>query len=117
MMGFVSEIRHRARDTARAVAFTVIGVIFGLTGLAFLTVALWILIATYDTALMAHAVIGGLYLVLGVIFLVVGGGQKSAAPRADYTERPPPAPQKDPILQVAEAFAVGLQAGRSARKP
>lgn len=111
MSGIVTHFRRRARNAARAAAFTVAGVIFCLTGLGFLTVALWILIATYESVLVAHAVIGALYLVLGFCFLALGG-------QSTDTEAAPeqPAP-KEPLLQVAEAFAVGLQAGRAARAP
>lgn len=116
MTGFVSDMRHRARAAARAAAFSTIGIIFSLTGLAFLTVALWLLIATHESAIVAHAVIGALYLFLGVCFLALGG-QKSDTRPADPAEPRPQDPAKDPILQVAEAFAVGLRAGRSARRP
>jgi len=116
MAGFLSDMRRRARATARAAAFSAIGVIFALTGLGFLTVALWILIATYESPLVAHAVIGALYLFLGVCFLALGG-QKSESRPAEPVESPPQTPAKDPILQMAEAFAVGLQAGRAARRP
>ncbi len=111
MSGLVSDIRRRARHTARAAAFTVAGVIFGMAGLAFLTVALWILIATYQSALIAHAVIGGLYLLLGMCFLAFGSHS------TDAETAPPPPAAREPLLQVAEAFAVGLQAGRAARTP
>ncbi|MGX0978243.1 ABC-type multidrug transport system fused ATPase/permease subunit [Roseovarius sp. MBR-51] len=111
MGGIVSHLRRRARNAARAAAFTVAGVVFGLAGLGFLTVALWILIATYESALVAHTVIGALYLVLGFCFLALG----SQSTDAETAPEQPPA--KEPLLQVAEAFAVGLQAGRSARAP
>lgn len=111
MRGLVAQVRRRARNAARAAAFTVAGVVFGLAGLGFLTVALWILIATYESALVAYAVIGTLYLILGFCFMALGAQSTDA--EAALTE---PAP-KDPFLQVAEAFAVGLQAGRAARAP
>lgn len=111
MSGLVSHFRRRARNAARAAAFTVAGVVFGLTGLGFLTVALWILIATSESALVAHSVIGALYLTLGFCFMALGGQSTDA-------ETAPHQPAaKDPFLQVAEAFAVGLQAGRAARTP
>lgn len=109
MSGIVSHLRRRARNAARAAAFTVAGVVFGLTGLGFLTVALWILIATYESALVAHAVVGALYLVLGCCFLALGRQS------TDTDTAPEETPPKDPLLQVVEAFATGLQAGRAAR--
>ena len=111
MRGLVAQVRRRARNAARAAAFTVAGVVFGLAGLGFLTVALWILIATYESALVAHAVIGTLYLILGFCFLALGS--QSTEAEAAPEERA----AKDPFLQVAEGFAMGLAAGREARAP
>jgi hypothetical protein len=92
------------------------GVIFGLTGMAFLTVALWIVIASHESALVAYLVLGALYLLLGFCFLAFGG-QKTDAHPADNTANPTQPQSREPILQVVEAFAVGLQAGRAARPP
>ena len=118
MIGMVSTMRDRLRRAARATAFSVMGVVFGLVGLGFLTVALWIVVAAQESALVAYAAIGGLYVVLGFCLMALGAqkgrGPDNTAP--DTPNRPPQDPTKDPIVQVAEGFAVGMQAGRAMRE-
>ena len=117
MAGLFSGIRTRLRDAVRSAAFGVAGVVFGLAGLAFLTAALWILLATYESPLVAFTVIGVLYLVLGFCFLALGTRQSDTHSRDDRggETRPPSPAAREPLAQIAEGFAVGLQAGRSAR--
>ncbi|MBR2655292.1 MAG: phage holin family protein [Loktanella sp.] len=118
MSGLMIDLRSRARLAARAAAFSAVGVVFALTGLAFLTVALWLALAIYDSALLASAVVGVLYLVLGLIFLMIGGRGK--APPVQMPQQQAPFATDgpyDPFLRMAEAFAVGMAAGRSARRP
>ena len=114
MPGLVSDIGIRARLAARAAAFTAAGVIFAMTGLAFLTVALWIMVATYESALAAWTVIGVMYLALGLAFLMMAKRRHPALPPAAPIT---PVQPIEPFLRVAEAFAVGLNAGRAARRP
>lgn len=119
MTGFVSAIQDRARQAARATAFSVMGVMFGLVGLGFLTVALWIVVANHESALVAYSVIGGLYVVLGFILLALGaqtGGSPDTGHRHDTHDHAPEAPAKEPLVQIAEGFAVGMQAGRAMRE-
>ena len=116
MTGFLSDLRSRARVAARTAAFTVAGVIFALTGVAFLTVALWVLLASYENTLVASTVIGLMYLLLGICFFLLGSRSKPTVVAPRPTPQAPPKTD-DPFLRVAEAFAVGLQAGRSARRP
>lgn len=119
MAGFVSAIRSRVRQTARATAFGVMGVVFGLAGLGFLTVALWIVLASHESALVAHSVIGALYVVLGFCLLALSaqpGGQQ-APPRNDEADASSASPaEKEPLVQIAEGFAIGMQAGRAMRE-
>ena len=118
MIGMISAMRERVRHAARATAFSVMGVIFGLVGLGFLTVALWIVLAAYENVLVAYTVIGALYVVLGFCLMALGA-QKGDGPKShaqDAPERAPQDPAKDPIVQVAEGFAVGMQAGRAMRE-
>ena len=114
MRGFLSTMGARLRHAARATAFSVMGVVFGLAGLGFLTVALWILLAAHEGVLMAYTVIGALYLVLGFCLMALGaqGGGANEPRRAD----PPSEPTKDPLVQLAEGFAMGMQAGRAMRE-
>lgn len=114
MPGLVSDISIRARLAARAAAFTVAGIVFAMTGLAFLTVALWVLLATYEGVLAAWTVIGLMYMALGIAFLVIAKRRHPALPPVAPIE---PVQPIEPFLRVAEAFAVGLNAGRAARRP
>jgi len=118
MTGLMFDLRNRARLAARAAAFSAVGVVFALTGLAFLTVALWLALAIYESAVLASAVVGVLYLVLGLIFLMIAGRGKQR-PMQVPQQQPPLATEGpyDPFLRMAEAFAVGMAAGRSARRP
>ncbi len=122
MPGIANRLKARARNAARAAALSVMGAVFGLVGLAFLTVALWILIAEYESPLVAFTAIGALYLVLGFSILALGG-QKSGS-GSDHGEsghhaassvHGAPEP-REPFVQLAEGFALGMQAGRAARE-
>lgn len=114
MQGFLLSLGARLRIAARATALSIMGVIFGLVGLGFLTVALWILLATHEGVLVAHTVIGALYLIIGICLMLIGAQESGAErPRA---EDPSPEPGRDPFVQIAEGFATGMQAGRAARE-
>lgn len=116
MTGLVSDFRRRARLAARAAAFSAAGIVFCVTGLAFLTVALWVLLAAEQGVLAAWTVLGLLYLVLGAAFMLLAGRKDNTTPVAPIAA-PTPAQGAEPFLRMAEAFAVGMQAGRDARRP
>ena len=117
-----SDVKETARETARAVALTTLGAVFALVGIGFLTVALWMLLATTQTPLFAATVIGALYSAAGFLFLAFGsaGKSKSAPAEPEFTSgRNAPLAansSREPLLQLAEGFAIGMQAGRSARQ-
>ncbi|MBQ1203101.1 MAG: phage holin family protein [Loktanella sp.] len=118
MAGLVHDLQDRARLAARAAAFTVVGVVFALTGLGFLTVALWLALAEYENALMASAVVGVVYLVLGTVFFLIAGSRRARSVTPSQQAAPPPmAGDYEPFLRMAEAFSVGMAAGRAARRP
>lgn len=112
----LSGLKNRARNAARAVALTTAGVVFGIVGLGLLTVALWILVAAHEGALIAFAVTGGLYVVLSFIFIALGTSSGGPPGNPVHDPHTAPPPQKEPLVQVAEGFAIGLQAGRAARE-
>ena len=117
---FVSDVKDSVRATARAAAFSALGTTFALTGLGFLTAALWMLIASHESALFAATAIGALYCAFGFGFLARGSqGKGDKTHRASgghsRTSEDEPPPPRDPFLLLAEGFAIGLQAGRSAR--
>lgn len=116
-----SNVKDSARAAARAAAFSMLGGIFALVGIAFLTVALWLLLEQMDGALFAATVIGALYTAVGFLLLAFGarGKTQSSAHRAQAqraaTHPGTPTAEREPLVQVAEGFAIGMQAGRSAR--
>jgi hypothetical protein len=118
MTGLVTDFRLRVRLAVRAAALSVVGIVFCATGFAFLTAALWVLVATYQGALAAWMVLGFIYILLGMCFVLIGTRPDPALRRRSVAPTPPPPAQGiEPFLRMAEAFAVGLQAGRSARRP
>ncbi len=116
MTGFLTDLRIRARLMVRAAAFSAAGIIFCTVGFAFLTAALWLLIATHEGAMTASLVLGFAYFLVGLCIMLIG--QRPASRRRRATPPPPTAAQgAEPFLRMAEAFAVGMQAGRNARRP
>ena len=119
MSGLVDRIRHEARQTARAAALGVIGTVFLLVGLGFLSVALWMIVAAQFGVLIAFEVLGGLYVLLGLLCLLL---RPTATPRQERQPDPDREPahparaaQEDPFVKLATGFAAGLRAGRDAR--
>ncbi|WP_272009429.1 phage holin family protein [Roseovarius sp. ZX-A-9] len=120
MLGLVDTLRQEVRAAARAAALRSVAMVLLLVGLAFLTAALWLFIVTVATALTAAVVIGALYCGVGLILLAMAsfrsGGHTSAHTAASPTPGATPTPQA-PLVQLAEGFAMGMQAGRAARSP
>lgn len=118
MLKVVSDLRRSAREGARVAAFTTIGALFTLVGIGFLTAALWMLVSIFQSPLYATTLIGALYCAAGFILMALGLRRKSerAAFTSQAADLPPTAP-REPWVQLAEGFALGLQAGRDARKP
>ncbi|QYX57792.1 phage holin family protein [Roseovarius sp. SCSIO 43702] len=119
MFGIIEDAKDRARRAARAAVVATVGGLLCLVGLGFLTAALWIIIEMEYGPLMSALVIGGLYLVLGGAMLAFGRNSQSEAspePLHEAQVPPPPPPPRDPFFQMAEGFAMGLQAGREARR-
>ncbi len=118
--GLTASVRSYARSAAITAAFCIVGLLLSVAGFFGLTAALWVLIATYQGMVVAYATIGALFLVLGVIFLVLaaypsGNARRSSARQSGAREPAPPPPPREPLVQIAEGFAIGMQAGRAAR--
>lgn len=117
MSGLFSGLKADASNIARAaafsVAFTITGLFLLVVGIGCVTAALWIMIATREGAIVAFAVLGLIYLALGALFLALA----MRRPRQKHTPPAPPAPAREPLVQIAEGFAIGMQAGRAARGP
>lgn len=116
MLGIAHRLRRRARATARSVAFTAFGLLFCIVGIGFLTAALWQYLAELYTPLTATGAIGGLYLVTGLIlFLIASAGRPVHGAAEERPSRADDRAQAEPLFQMAQGFAVGMQAGRAAR--
>lgn len=119
---FAAEVKDTARATARAAALSTMGTLFAVVGIGFLTVALWLFLVTLKSAIFAATVIGSLYCALGFILLAFAssGSSKSADATPEFSSgrssNPPANETREPFLQMAEGFALGMQAGRSARR-
>lgn len=111
---FVSTLKNDARAAARAAAFSALGGLFALVGLGFLTLALWLVLTSVESATFAATVIGVLYAAAAFILLAFGasGRRKGAEPSPQDRDAHTP---REPFVQMAEGFAMGMQAGRSAR--
>ena len=118
---FVSTLKDDARAAARAAAFSSLGAVFTLIGLGFLTVALWLLLASMESALFAATVIGALYCAAGFTFLALGLSSRRTASERSFEFKSSSqainaaSAPREPFVQMAEGFAMGMQAGRSAR--
>ncbi len=107
-MVLLEGIRTEVRTAARRAGFSALGALFLVAGLGFLTVALWIVLATTQGAFTAALVTGALYLGLGLVLLALAG-------RHDRTS-----PQPMQMSALMEAFMVGFTAGtanRASAKP
>ncbi|SMX42613.1 phage holin family protein [Maliponia aquimaris] len=102
-------IETRARAALRRGVAGLMGGVLVAIGLGFLTQAAWLALASWQGPLFAAQTLGGIYLLLGGVVLLLVRKRHDA---------PPPAPSRQAIshLVLAEAFLVGLDAARSARK-
>ncbi|WP_460273618.1 phage holin family protein [Celeribacter sp. ULVN23_4] len=102
---------HLARGARRAL-WASVGMVLLLTGLGFLTVALWLVLSALYEGQFAALVIGLGYVGAGLI--VLGLGVKR--PETDSQCPDPQRPATGPFEQVMIAFFEGVQAGKMARK-
>lgn len=114
-------IEDRLANAARRAAFGLTGSVLLICGIAFLTVAAWIILERLGDALTAAAVIGAVYAGGGLICL-------GLAARAPRTRRPSAKPAEAPTASppgwdsLVQAFLTGLETGRqsgsgSGRRP
>ncbi|QDY70084.1 phage holin family protein [Qingshengfaniella alkalisoli] len=80
-------------------------------GIAFLTVAAWIALASHYDTLVAALVIGCAYVALSAILFAALKTSGRHSPPPEYRAPPPPPPQSD-IVSLVEAFFSGFDAAR-----
>lgn len=114
MSMMLHSLRHSVRRAAGRAALSAVAGLMVVVGLAFLTTALWIWIASTHGTLFAAAVIGAIYFGLGLILLAVG------LPSRRHHHYHAPSPPIDPtaaiIAQITEGFLTGMRAGRATRR-
>ncbi|AMY71740.1 phage holin family protein [Frigidibacter mobilis] len=107
LKGLLTDARVTAERTARrAVRSAVLGLcaaLFGLVALAFMTAAGFIALMAEHGPVAAALTLGIGYLVLAALFLVAMASGRTT---------PPPPPVEKPRPPLADAFLLGLEAGR-----
>ncbi|MCR8723858.1 phage holin family protein [Frigidibacter sp. ROC022] len=102
-------LRASAADIARRSALGVAAAILLIVALGFITSAGWYALKQWDGPVTAGLIVGGIYLVLGLVLMLLA---REPAP-------PPPPPQEEvpPMQRVVAAFFDGIEAGSRARRP
>ena len=109
MFAFEQRLASLARKTAWGAA----GAVLTLVGIAFLTVAAWLLLAAAQSALFAATVIGCVYLGVGAIALALSA-RSPHSPTANTTAQQ--VGDLSPLQLVAVSFLQGLEQGARARR-
>ncbi len=107
-------IEKKVTRTAKRAGLYTGGLLLCSVGVAFMTAAAWIALATALDAQIAAIVIGCAYLGVGlVIFGVAASSPSQEQPKAPHAEQPKAPSDAPPIVQ---AFMYGLQAGAEANQ-
>lgn len=117
-MGLVSAIKDRSARAIRRALICVVGGVFVLVGLGFLTAAAWIMLEDAYSASAAALILAGIFTGIGLIALgMVSSSSKrdaGAAPRTPLNDPATP-PQPGATPPLAEAFIIGFNAALAAR--
>ncbi|MGZ9811481.1 phage holin family protein [Pseudoroseicyclus sp. H15] len=104
-----------AAAIARNAALAIAALVCMSVGLGCLTAAGWIAIAAVQGHLVAALIVGGVWMLLGVILLLILARPARPAPVVEPAPVAPPVPGSV-AATLAMAFAQGLGAGMSARR-
>ncbi len=110
----------RARMAARRAAYGLVGICLIFAGLIFWTLAGWIYLTLLYGALYAAVILAAIYTGLGLIFLGLAGRRRIRVPLSPLAPAPvaaAPIVTTSPLVPLAQALALGIQAGINARKP
>lgn len=114
-MALFAYLEALAQRKLRGAAYSLVGVVFILIGVAFLTALLWMVLVELRDARFAAQILGFGFVALG--FILIGIGKLIS--RLRIAAVPPPmmaAGPRGPLLQLLEGFLVGLQAGRRSHR-
>jgi hypothetical protein len=111
----------RARKGARRIGLLLVSAAFLATAAGFLTVAMWILLETTFSALIAAVVLGGLYLGAGGLTLYAATSpsrseREARLAQAQAQAQAHPAGRDAPFPPLAEAFVFGLDTALRLRR-
>jgi len=115
---FQAAVTARAQQGARRFGLMAVSGVFFAIAAAFLTVAVWIVISDAQSSEVAALVIGGFYLVVGIIFRVMARSPKPVKPvrpAPAETDVPPP-PRGSAYPPLTEAFVFGLDTALRLRR-
>lgn len=112
MLGAIEE---KAAQVGRRAALGLCATLLITVGLAFATVALWIVLAAVLSTLHAAAIIGLVYFGLGLILLGIMMNSGST-PKHNLEPTPREVRKADSAPPLVQAFLYGLQAGSDASK-
>ncbi|MBJ3761627.1 hypothetical protein ILP92_02535 [Maribius pontilimi] len=122
---YVLRAQLTAKSIARKSVFGTLGGLFALVGIGFLGAAGWLWLADAYGALNANLIIGGIFILIGIV--VIGYSRippriiprEQSAAMADPTRASAPPMSGNRTMtaaSVAEAFLLGLAAARALRR-
>lgn len=117
MFGLTQGVRSAARNVARRSAFAIVASVLLGVGIAFLTVAGWIYLASISTRLTAALVIGFFYFGGGIILLAINWGREAQSHARAEAEQTPglTASTTSTVPPLVEAFFFGLNAAMQSK--
>ncbi|MFD0859068.1 hypothetical protein [Roseovarius aquimarinus] len=119
MIGLITAVKYRSARAIRRVLLNSVGGVLIAIGVGFLTSAAWILLEEAYSALFAAAVLGGIFVGFGLIFIGIAARAKKRAKmiaaEAAALHGPATPPPLGGLSPLAEAFIIGLNAAQAAR--
>lgn len=115
---FQAAVAARAQQGARRFGLMAVSGVFFAIAAAFLTVAAWIVISDAQSPEVAALVIGGFYLLIGIVFRVMARNPKPVKPArpAPAEADVPPTAKGNPYPPLTEAFVFGLDTALRLRR-
>ncbi len=101
-------ITARAQQGARRAGLLAASSLLVIVAIAFLTVALWLVIAEAQSAKIAALILGALYLTAGGVLRLLAKPARQPHMATPPNDTAHPAPHSSPYTALAEAFVFGL---------
>ena len=110
----LDSLKHSASAAVRNTVFGFLGVALALVGLGFLTAAMWMALSQAYGETIAGAVIGSLYVTVGVVVFAVAQSRRGSGTSTSAQQSQGPA--TTPMQGVVLAFMQGLDAAIIAKR-